>query len=76
MEIKKILRKKDFCQKQKIKEFIGQEYIKNPLLYENKKIDFRDYLIVYNLNPLKFDYIEGFGKISKKNFCLKNKNVF
>lgn len=70
------MKNKNFCDKKKIRNYIGQEYIKNPLLYKKKKIDFRDYLIIYNLYPLKFDFIEGFGKISKNNFNLKNSNVF
>ena len=56
-------------------KIILQAYIDDPLLYENKKIDFRVYLIIYSLQPLKMEIRNGFAKIANKKYNPKSFNV-
>ena len=50
----------------------------NPLLYKGHKFDFRIYMLVASVNPLKVYYHDGFLRVSldKYNNKSKKKNVF
>ena len=60
-----------FCERASFQKMVAQKIITNPILFNNKKIDFRHYLLVYSFTPLNFQIIEGFGRVARKRF---NKN--
>jgi tubulin polyglutamylase TTLL5 len=48
-----------------------QRYLKNPLLLNGYKFDFRIYVVVTSVNPLEaFIYKEGFGRFSTQPYTL------
>ena len=50
---------------------ILQRYLKNPLLINGYKFDFRIYVLVTSVNPLEaFIYKEGFGRFSTVPYTL------
>ena len=60
--------------KQKI--YLISRYIMNPLLINGKKFDFRAYVLVTGMNPLKiYFYKDGYLKISVKNFTLSKESI-
>lgn len=46
------------------KELIVQNYVHNPLLLENRKFDFRMYMLVGSTNPLMAFYHDGFMRVA------------
>ncbi len=43
---------------------LAQKYIDNPFLYKGHKFDFRIYMLISSVNPLKVYYHDGFLRIS------------
>ena len=58
------------------KSYLISRYIMNPLLINGKKFDFRAYVLVTGMNPLKiYFYKDGYLKISVKNFTLSKESI-
>jgi len=54
----------------RVNEYIAQKYIKNPLLIDNKKFDFRLYLLIKGVDNLKaYIAFEGMAR-----FCTEDYN--
>jgi len=75
-QINEIISSKEVHKNGKIKTFIIQSYIENPLLYHKRKFDIRCYILLTNFNRnLKgFWYKDGYIRTSSKDFSLKNMN--
>ena len=43
---------------------VAQKYIDDPILYEGHKFDFRIYMMISSVNPLKIYYHDGFLRLS------------
>lgn len=56
-------------------KIILQEYLNRPLVYQKRKVDFRAYLIVYSLMPLRIEVVNGFGKIAGKRYSYEKFSV-
>ena len=48
--------------------YIGQRYIKDPMLIEGFKFDFRVYMLIANVDPLMVLYHDGFVRLSMSKF--------
>ncbi len=46
------------------------------MLHKNKKIDFRDYLIIYYLDIFKYEFIEGFVWTAKLRYKKESTNKY
>jgi len=55
--------------------FLAQTYISSPFLINNKKFDFRVYMLIANLDPLIILYHDGFVRISLDDYDQKSSNV-
>lgn len=47
---------------------IAQKYIAEPVLYKGHKFDFRMYMLVSSVNPLKIYYHDGFLRVSLEKY--------
>lgn len=47
---------------------IAQKYIADPVLYKGHKFDFRMYMLVSSVNPLKIYYHDGFLRVSLEKY--------
>lgn len=57
-----------------VEQSIVQEYIKNPFLLDGLKFDFRIYVLIKNLDPLKiFMYPEGLARFATVPYAKPNK---
>ena len=52
--------------------FIAQKYIKNPLLINGKKFDFRAYMLIASMDPLMILYHDGFVRITMDEYDSKS----
>jgi len=75
-QINQIISSRSMHKNGKIKTYILQSYIENPLLYNKRKFDIRCYVLMTNFNKnLKaYWYKEGYIRTSSKDFSLKNLN--
>ena len=73
-QIKQIISNKELHKNGKIKTFILQAYIENPLLYNKRKFDIRCYALItnFNKNMKGYWYKDGYIRTSSKEFSLKN----
>lgn len=56
---------------------IVQEYIDHPLLIDDLKFDFRIYVLIKNIQPLKiFMYPEGLARLATVKYRPPHKNNF
>lgn len=60
------------------KTFIVQKYIKNPLLYKNRKFDIRCYQLITSVNGVikGYWYEEGYVRTSSMEYSIQNMNKF
>lgn len=49
----------DVVQKERMKEFLVQEYEMRPLLHNGKKISIRSFVVILSFKPLKAVYVDG-----------------
>lgn len=47
---------------------IAQKYIADPILYKGHKFDFRMYMLVSSVNPMKIYYHDGFLRVSLEKY--------
>lgn len=69
------IKQPNFCKNISGSKIVAQQIIKNPVLFKKKKVDFRDYLIVYSFSPLKFELVEGFARIARTKYSFSHQTV-
>ena len=55
-------------------EYVIQKYIGNPLLVNEKKFDFRVYMLIANIDPLVILYFDGFLRVSLSEYDIASNN--